>query len=460
MAGQQLSTNTFTTAKWIVSPTLSNGTHTTLGGALAAASNGDTIFIRPNVIAYTEDNTITKSVNIVAYDGDGIEGNVIINGNNTVSSAVSVTFSGVQLQTNSAAFLTVSGGSASVINLYGCYLNCLNSTGIIYSSSSSSSSITLTNCIGNIGTTGITFVTATSAGGMTFNYCTITNTGSSTTASSNSAGGGIGIFGCTFQFPMSTTSTGTWSGLFSRFQTLTNTTILTTAGSGSGGFTKCNFASGSAACVSIGTGTTLDLIDCTLTSTATNIITGSGGLRYSNITIGDSGNSGINIPIGNQVANNTITGSTLFLTASGTTGTATNNTITVYEEGTWTPTLIGASSAGSTSYTTQVGYYTKIGNMVTLYGKIVITAATGTGDATLGGFPFTIKNQANFSPDGVITFSGNGWTWPASRTMLTIEGTLNTTTAVIVGTASASVNSNLQMANSAANLRFTISYQV
>jgi hypothetical protein len=54
-----------------------------------------------------------------------------------------------------------------------------------------------------------------------------------------------------------------------------------------------------------------------------------------------------------------------------------------YEEGTYTPTLVGGTTAGTTTYTTQVGFYTRIGNRVTFDLTIIYTAATGTGEARL-----------------------------------------------------------------------------
>jgi hypothetical protein len=65
------------------------------------------------------------------------------------------------------------------------------------------------------------------------------------------------------------------------------------------------------------------------------------------------------------------------------------NTLDDYEEGTFTPTL-----GGSSTYSTQFGNYTKIGNRV--YFKITFTVTTiGTGSAqTISGLPFTCDNTA------------------------------------------------------------------
>jgi hypothetical protein len=65
------------------------------------------------------------------------------------------------------------------------------------------------------------------------------------------------------------------------------------------------------------------------------------------------------------------------------------NTLDDYEEGTWTPTFFGSSSAGTTTYNSRAGNYTKVGRLVTVNASMAISSATGTGVVTIGGFPFT-----------------------------------------------------------------------
>jgi hypothetical protein len=65
------------------------------------------------------------------------------------------------------------------------------------------------------------------------------------------------------------------------------------------------------------------------------------------------------------------------------------NTLDDYEEGTFTPTISGGITAGTTTYTTQTGNYTKIGRLVTATIKVAYSAATGTGTLSIGNFPFT-----------------------------------------------------------------------
>ena len=96
--------------------------------------------------------------------------------------------------------------------------------------------------------------------------------------------------------------------------------------------------------------------------------------------------------------------------------------------------------------------------MVTVWGTIIITAATGTGNATLGGFPFTIKNQSNGTPVGTLFLSSNTWSWTGNS--IIVLGNINSTTAIMQGQSSAGGNTAIPMHNGAATFAFTMSYQV
>lgn len=77
-----------------------------------------------------------------------------------------------------------------------------------------------------------------------------------------------------------------------------------------------------------------------------------------------------------------------------------NETLTQYDEGTWTPTLIGDATAGTQTYGLQEGRYTRIGNRVTCDFYVILSAkdAAIAGLVKLGGLPFTIKNTGSYSP--------------------------------------------------------------
>ena len=82
--------------------------------------------------------------------------------------------------------------------------------------------------------------------------------------------------------------------------------------------------------------------------------------------------------------------------------TAAANTLDDYEEGTWTPTIYGDTTAGSTSGGTIGGTYTKIGNMViAAFSFLDITVASAAGVLKIGGFPFTAQGPNNREQMGI-----------------------------------------------------------
>ncbi len=279
---QQLSTNTFGVAKWVVSADATQGTHTTIGAAITSASSGDTIYIRDG--SYTENLTLKAGVNLAAFSSNLVTPNVIIIGNATAPATGTVTISGIGLQTNSAALLTLSGTSTAIINLIDCNLNCLNNTGITFSSSNAAATINIERCYGNIGTTGIALFSQSAIGALNINYTTINNTGNSTTANTQSAGQ-LTIDSSYIYSPITTSSTTPILKILnSRIDTsATNTTCIT---HGSTNASVSNIllsfiASGSASAISVSASATLILSTCTISSTNTNTVTGAGTLQYS-----------------------------------------------------------------------------------------------------------------------------------------------------------------------------------
>lgn len=86
-----------------------------------------------------------------------------------------------------------------------------------------------------------------------------------------------------------------------------------------------------------------------------------------------------------------------------------------YSSGTWTPifTMIGAGAVNPTAtYSTlTVGRWERIGNMVSVSGRIRLTAlaAAGTGTLAISGLPFTVLSGAAGQTSGVVAYK-TGWT--------------------------------------------------
>lgn len=78
------------------------------------------------------------------------------------------------------------------------------------------------------------------------------------------------------------------------------------------------------------------------------------------------------------------------------------NCLDDYEEGTWTPTVVVAS--GTVSYTRQQGSYTKVGNVVHVWGNVVFTnSVSGTGLTNVAGLPFTVTGYSSWYPGPAIS---------------------------------------------------------
>jgi hypothetical protein len=170
-------------------------------------------------------------------------------------------------------------------------------------------------------------------------------------------------------------------------------------------------------------------------------------MNVANVTVLTANNSGLTyLPTGNVNIN---IGSTASLTLGNVVATTANisglitasggikfpatqaasadvNTLDDYEEGTFTPTLGGQTTNPTVTYTVQTGFYTKIGNVVTVFGKITTTAISGgSGFAIFAGLPFTIKN-ANCGA-GSFAFYSN-ITLGAGYTQAALQPQANTTT--------------------------------
>jgi hypothetical protein len=65
----------------------------------------------------------------------------------------------------------------------------------------------------------------------------------------------------------------------------------------------------------------------------------------------------------------------------------------------FTPVIIGTTTAGVGTYTSQVGAYSIVGNVCTFYARVIWTAHTGTGSLTLGTLPL---NAGNFVPVSLV----------------------------------------------------------
>ena len=134
------------------------------------------------------------------------------------------------------------------------------------------------------------------------------------------------------------------------------------------------------------------------------------------------------------------------------------NTLDDYEEGTFTPTCTLATP-GTSSTSSAVGVYTKVGNLVTVVGRLTFTKGTGSGDLTLGGLPFASTNTATYQNSGALSLDSFGVTGKVYYMLL-----VNNSTAPILISATqnggvAAQASASDFGASGAGIRFMFSYQ-
>jgi len=132
------------------------------------------------------------------------------------------------------------------------------------------------------------------------------------------------------------------------------------------------------------------------------------------------------------------------------------NTLDDYEEGTFTPTYVGESSTGTTTYTSQYGKYTKIGNVITLWVDITFTAATGTGSVLLGGLPFAVS----VNPKSVGACATNNINWSGGTSIAVFSGDSGTTTLKLYGSTDDAAWTESQISNESGRIVYTITYYV
>ena len=139
--------------------------------------------------------------------------------------------------------------------------------------------------------------------------------------------------------------------------------------------------------------TTAKLADDAVTSAKVADDAVTGGKLANDISISTTGNIV-------TTGSGTITSAGL-ITASGSVaigGTGSANTLDDYEEGTFTPVLAYATG-GTTgiAYNNQIGRYTKIGRVVSIYYRIALSnKGSGTGNAYISGLPFTVANVTQY----------------------------------------------------------------
>ena len=138
---------------------------------------------------------------------------------------------------------------------------------------------------------------------------------------------------------------------------------------------------------------------------------------------------------------------------STTPGTGTSELLDDYEEGTFTPTIVGSTTPGAGTYSAQVGFYTKIGRQVTVYGRVAITNHTGTGNMLIGGLPYALN--LDYATGSIV---GTNLLVNATSYPIIFMAGLNSTTIIIEQVAIATgANASVPL-DTSCDLLFSITY--
>lgn len=129
-----------------------------------------------------------------------------------------------------------------------------------------------------------------------------------------------------------------------------------------------------------------------------------------------------------------------------------------YDEGTFTPTLAGASTAGTGwAYSVQSGSYTRIGRMVFFTARVALTAlgAGAAGSLEFGGLPYPVRNGNNYYAACQVAGFGNLAT---SVVGLSARAEVNTSKITFFKlTAAATGESTVTVADLSSTATFTLS---
>jgi len=143
---------------------------------------------------------------------------------------------------------------------------------------------------------------------------------------------------------------------------------------------------------------------------------------------------------------------------SATPGTGTSELLADYEEGTFTPTLVGTTTNPTVTYGLQRGGYTKIGRIVTVTVHISWTDFSGgSGNVAFGNLPFAIEGAIAAGSAGAVG-RFEGFTLASLRTSVGIYAAPSTSYCTPTCSGSAVSNQYIPVTSVAAS--GIVSYQM
>lgn len=282
-------TNNFSVADYIVDGDgLQKGaTHTTIASAISDASSGETIYIRPGT--YTENLTLKAGVHIAALPGSHQDSDVVIKGKMDGSAGTS-TFANIRFETNADVIYDITGTNSIQTTFTNCWFTLAD--GDCMTINNANTNTVFKACRFRQSGSDFDLYNITSCGTIIFEECDLTKSGA-TTGTSTIASGEVRMVQSRFQpHKFTTSASGYMTCEYVSFLNASNETPITTAGTGTSTFDFCEFDSGSAATLSAGAGTTINIVNCSINSTNSNPVAGAGTVVYSDLAMENTG-SGI-----------------------------------------------------------------------------------------------------------------------------------------------------------------------
>lgn len=290
----------YSTAKGHIVDATGHGDFTTIASALAAASSGQTVFVRDGT--YTENLTMVPGVRLTAFVAPNSVSTVTIIGKMTFTATGSYEISNINLQTNSDFIVSCTGSNNCNPNFTNCSLIGTNNTIIQLTNSNASSSVNFDHCTMDLTTTGISYFSHSGAGSIVMFFVTTSNSGNSTTATTHSGGNFTANHSAILAPYANSGTTATFNTNYSIFNCdVINTTPVTINSTTATLYPacNCNFRGGSASALSIGAGAALSVLNSCFNSSNTNAITGSGTINYAGLSFENS--AGTNITTKSQL---------------------------------------------------------------------------------------------------------------------------------------------------------------
>ena len=195
----------------------------------------------------------------------------------------------------------------------------------------------------------------------------------------------------------------------------------------------------------------------------TNISTGAmtfatGASPVIRLTIGSDGSSTFAGAISTSNNNVNVGNGGVTFSSTGATGTTvTSNTLSDYEFGTFVPTVNGGYTPAISTYTTQLGWYHKIGRQCMINVNLAWTGQTPTPAAISFSLPFLSLSTTGYVAAGYVSQVASGFAITAGNALV-LRVNNNTSTTFLYQVGGATVTSTNVSGPAAGTISFTLTY--